>query len=188
MRILFAAAFVVLGAAATAAQGFDERVATCLACHGDKGQSETPEVPSLGGQQANYLLTQLYIFREKIRPVEIMNEQTKGFSDDDLRRYSEFLARLPPPVPPSGDADQSKMERGRALVTQHHCNSCHAPNLAGQDQIPRIAAQREDYLAKALRDYKSNARPGYDPAMASVVQPLTEEEFAALAYYIARVK
>lgn len=187
MRILFAAMYVVLCVSAGAAQSFDERIATCLACHGQKGQSETAEVPSLGGQQANYLLTQLYIFREKIRPVEIMNEQTKGFSDDDLRRYSEFLAKLAPPAP-AVDAEQAKMERGKALVSQHHCNSCHAPNLGGQDQIPRIAAQREDYLIKALRDYKSNARPGYDPAMASVVQPLSEEDSATLAYYLARVR
>ena len=130
---------------------------------------------------------QLYIFREKIRPVEIMNDQTKGFSDDDLRRYSDFLAKLPAPAPAAG-GDQARMDRGKALVSQHHCNSCHAPNLAGQDQIPRIAAQREDYLIKALRDYKSNARPGYDPAMSSVVQPLSDEDAATLAYYLARVK
>lgn len=188
MRTLSAAACLAFCVSAAAAQGFDERVATCLACHGDKGRSETPQVPSLGGQQTNYLITQLYIFRERIRPVEIMNEQTQGLSDDDLRRYSEFLARLPPPPPPDGDADQARMARGRALVAEHHCNSCHAPNLAGQDQIPRLASQREDYLVKSLNDYKTGARPGYDPAMASVVQPLSEADFATLAYYLARVK
>lgn len=186
MRIWFALACVVVCGSA-AAQSFDERIAACLACHGDKGQSQTAEVPSLGGQQTNYLITQLYLFREKIRPVEIMNEQAQGLSDDDLRRYAEFLAKLPPPVPPEG-ADQDTMARGSALVAQHHCNSCHTPNLAGQDQVPRLAAQREDYLVKSLVDYKSGARPGYDPAMASVVQPLTAADFAALAYYLARVK
>lgn len=188
MRLFFAAAVTALCASAASAQSLDERMPACLACHGEKGQSETPEVPSLGGQQANYLLTQLYIFREKIRPVELMNEQTRGLSDDDLRRCSELLARLPPPPPAGGEVDQAKIERGKALVSQHRCNSCHAPDLAGQDQMPRIAAQREDYLLKSLRDYKTGARPGYDPAMASVVQPLREEDFATLAYYIARVK
>jgi cytochrome c553 len=188
MRILFALAVVVLGVAGAAAQSFDERVAACVACHGANGQSQTPEVPSLAGQQASYLLTQLYLFREKIRPVEIMNDQTQGFSDDDLKRYSDFFAKLGPPAPASDGPDQAKMEQGRALVSQHHCNSCHAPDLAGQDQVPRLAAQREDYLVKSLRDYKSDARPGYDPAMASVVEPLKDADFAALAYYIARAK
>jgi len=188
MRIVLAAALLFLGAAAAAAQSFEERVATCLACHGDKGQSQTPETPSLGAQPASYLLTQLYLFREKIRPVEIMNEQAKGLSDDDLRRYSDHMAKLAAPAPPADAPDAAKMERGKALVSQHHCNSCHAPGLAGQDQVPRLASQREDYLVKSLRDYKSGARPGYDPAMASVVAELKEDDFATLAYYIARVK
>jgi cytochrome c553 len=188
MRNFIALALLVACVSAAPAQSFNERIATCLACHGEKGQSETPDVPSLGGQQPNYLLTQLYIFREKIRPVEIMNEQTKGLSDEDLRRYSEFVAKLPPPPPVVAADDQARMDLGKTLVAQHRCNSCHAPDLAGQDQIPRIAGQREDYLVKSLRDYKTGARPGYDPAMASVVQPLKDEDFATLAYYVARVK
>jgi len=73
-------------------------------------------------------------------------------------------------------------------VAPNHCNFCHAPNFAGQEQIPRLAGQREDYLLKALRDYKPGARPGYEPTMANVVQPMKDEDFVELAYYLARVK
>ena len=38
-----------------AAQTVQERLPTCLACHGEKGQSTLPDVPSLGGQQAFYV-------------------------------------------------------------------------------------------------------------------------------------
>jgi cytochrome c553 len=82
---------------APAAEPFAERVAPCLACHGEKGVSENPEAPSLGGQTAPYLLIQLYLFREKQRVVEIMNDVTKDFTDDDLRTFSDYLAKLPPP-------------------------------------------------------------------------------------------
>src|SRR5262245_33134593 len=40
------------------AQTFEERLSLCLACHGEEGRSETPEVPSLGGQPSMYLLIQ----------------------------------------------------------------------------------------------------------------------------------
>ena len=79
------------------AETLAERAAPCLACHGEKGQSENPEIPSLGGQPAPYLLIQLYLFREKQRAstfkkddqmIEIMSEMTKGFTDDDLRNFS----------------------------------------------------------------------------------------------------
>ena len=42
--------------------------------------------------------------------------------------------------------------------------------------MPRLAAQREDYLPKALRDYKSAKRPGYDATMDEVIRPITDAE------------
>jgi len=186
MRALFAAV-ACLAALPVAAATPEEKLAPCLACHGEKGQSANPDVPSLGAQPKDYLLVQIYVFREKMRKVELMNEVTKGLTDDDLRAMSEALAKLPAPMPSTEGADPARMEHAKALVTQHHCNFCHA-NLAGQDQIPRLAAQREDYLLKALREYKSGARPGYEPAMANVVQPMKDEDFVELAYYLARVK
>jgi cytochrome c553 len=80
------------------------------------------------------------------------------------------------------------MERARTLVAQNHCNVCHTPSFAGQDNVPHIADQREDYLIKALRGYKDNSRRGYDSAMADVIQPITDEQILDLAYYIARVR
>jgi cytochrome c553 len=54
--------------------------------------------------------------------------------------------------------------------------------------VPRIGNQREDYLAKTLAEYKSNARSGYDASMADVMAPVTPAQIADLAYYIARVR
>ena len=170
------------------AEPIAERVAPCLACHGEKGQSETPEIPSLGGQPAPYLLIQLYLFREKQRTVEIMNEMTKGFSDDDLRNFSDFIAKLPPPQPPTDTPDAARMQAGSALITQHRCNSCHNLDLTGRENIPHIADQREDYLVKTLRDYKSNTRHGYDGVMAEVITPISDAQIVDLAYYIARFR
>jgi len=170
------------------AETFAERAAPCLTCHGAKGQSETPETPSLGGQPAPYLLIQLYLFREKQRVVEIMNEMTKGFTDDDLRLFSDNLAKLPPPPPTNDTPDAARLANGRALITQQRCNNCHNLDLSGRDSIPRIAAQREDYLVKTLREYKSNIRPGYDPAMAGVLASISDAQIVDLAYTIARFR
>ena len=45
------------------------------------------------------------------------------------------------------------------LAQSYHCGFCHNPDFSGRDNVPRLAAQREDYLVKALREYKSNTRP-----------------------------
>ncbi|HEX7970188.1 MAG TPA: c-type cytochrome [Stellaceae bacterium] len=185
MRVALAA-LSILAAAPAAAEELAERVAPCLACHGATGQSETPEVPSLGAQTAPYALIQLYLFREKQRVFDIMNEAAKGLSDDDLRSVSDFIAKLPAPRPPEDGADDARLERGRALVQRNHCNVCHRADLSGQENVPRIAAQREDYLVKTLRDYKSRARSGYDASMAEVLQPVADNEIPDLAYVIAR--
>ena len=170
------------------AETIAERTAPCLACHGEKGQSETPEIPSLGGQPAPYLLIQLYLFREKQRNVEIMNEMTKSFTDDDLRNFSDYLAKLPAPPPTADAGDAARLQSGRALISANRCNSCHNLDLAGRENIPHIANQREDYLAKTLRDYKSNTRHGYDGVMAEVLTPITDAQIADLAYTIARFR
>src|SRR5438105_14003782 len=176
-----------------------ERVTPCLECHGEKGQSAHPVVPSLGGQPAPYLLIQLYLFRENQRAssykkddqmIQIMSEMTKGFSDDDLRTFSEFLSRLPPPPPPQPqDApDPARMQSGSALISEHRCNSCHNLDLTGRENVPRIANQREDFLAKTLREYRDNVRHGYDGVMASVLAQVGDAQIADLAYYISRFR
>jgi cytochrome c553 len=169
------------------AENLAERMEPCLACHGEKGKSENPEVPSLGAQPAGYSLIQLYLFREKQRKVEVMNEYAKDLSDDDLRQFSDALAKLPAPAP-DGAIDAARMQRGYALIEKHHCNLCHQNNLEGRDNVPRIAAQREDYLAKALREYKANTRVGYEPVMLEVMRPLSDGDIVELAYTIARMR
>jgi len=169
-----------------AAATLEERIAPCLACHGENGQSANPEIPSLGAQTAPYALIQLFMFREKLRRNDIMNDAVKGFSDDDLRTFSDLIARLPSPTPPAEPADVPRLEKGRALIRMHRCDVCHNPDLAGRENVPRIAGQREDFLVKTLREYKANTRPGYDASMGDVVQPITDAELADLAYFAAQ--
>ena len=171
-----------------AAQTVQARLPVCLACHGQNGQSESPGVPSLGAQQAFYVTVQLLMFRERMRVVDPMNEMAKGLSDDDLRAFADAIAKLPAPKAIEGPLDAARMERARGLIEQNHCNVCHTANFAGQENVPRIADQREDYLVKALRGYKDNSRRGYDAAMADVVPSITDEQILDLAYYLARVK
>ena len=175
----------MLAAGAEALQG---RLAPCLACHGEQGQSTVPEVPSLGGQPVFYLTAQLIMFREKIRVVEPMNQLLQGLSDNDVRSMAAFLSKLPVPAPAGGPADADRMERTRALIEQNRCNFCHNRDYSGEENAPRLAGQREDYLVKALRDYKGNTRRAYDPSMADVLFSISDEQILDLAYFLARFR
>lgn len=188
MSSIVVAAFVLLSASPAHADTIEARLVTCLACHGATGQSTIPEVPSLGGQPAFYLTIQLVMFREKLRVVEPMNQMMQGIKDDDLRDMAAYLAKLPPPEPAGDPVDPARVERARALIEQHRCNFCHNPDYSGEQNVPRLAGQREDYLVKALREYKDNTRRGYDASMADVLYLISDEQILDLAYFLARLR
>ena len=87
LRRSAAALVLSRGSSATQRRPIAERLAPCLACHGENGTSSTPDVPSLGAQPAYFLLIQLFMFRERLRPIEPMTQMLKGVSDDDLRAH-----------------------------------------------------------------------------------------------------
>jgi cytochrome c553 len=169
------------------AASLEERLAPCLACHGDNGQSTTPEVPSLGAQPAFYVSVQLYMFRERMRVFEPMNAMLKNISDNDLQRIAERISGSAPPRPSAEPADADRIKRARALVQQHRCNFCHNQDFSGEKNVPRLAGQREDYLAKTLREYKNNARRGYDASMADVMYSVSDADILDLAHFLARL-
>src|SRR5215813_4401107 len=183
---LIVVGLLVLAVRPVAAASIEERLAPCLACHGERGQAEQPEVPSLGAQPAFYVMVQLFMFRERLRTVEVMNAMTTGLTDDDLRQMADVIAKLPPPRPVEDPGDPARLERARVLIQQHRCNFCHNPDFSGAQQVPRLAGQREDYLVIALREYKNNTRRGYDPAMAEVLYAISDEQILDLAYFLAR--
>src|SRR5260370_100398 len=93
-----------------------------------------------------------------------------------------FVAALSVAIIWGSLADAAQAAAGR------RCASCHTDTFEGTKAVARIAGQREDYLLKALHDYKSGLRSGGGmAAMAEVAYPLSEEEITALAHYLAHL-
>lgn len=65
------------------------------------------------------------------------------------------------------------------------CAACHGAdfNTPISADIPRLAGQQEDYLARALADYKSGARK--NPVMDGQVGALSAQDMLDLAAYFA---
>ena len=174
---------------AAVAQTFDERVQLCLGCHGEKGQSETADVPSLGGQPSPYALIQLYMFREKLRIAEPMNDMMQGVSDADLQKLADLVAKLPPPKAPADAAiDPARAARAAGLITAHRCAFCHN-DLQGDrlGTAPRRASARTTCV-KTLTEYKAGKRNEYQPVMAEIIRKLSDQDIADLAHVLARTE
>lgn len=169
--------------------------AGCFACHGvdgvatENGLATDKNDPNLAAQPDLYLQFQLVFFRKGVRKNEAMNAMAAELSDDDLRNLSAYFASLPAPnAPASPDSAPRDTELGGKVAAAIHCTNCHGDHLEGADNIPRLAGQRQDYLYKALRDFKSGARTSTGAAgMAEVVYPLGDLEMSALAHYLSRL-
>lgn len=176
--------------AATTTHALDAaKVAPCLTCHGAGGVSQTDGVPSLAAQPDQYVQWQLVFFRLEARKSDIMGPITKDMSDDDIRAFGAYFAALPPPpAAPPPDPHPELSAAGKSLAQEHHCNGCHTDNFAGQQATARLAGQHEEVLRKALEDFRSGARRGTGiAAMPEAVYGLTNDDFAALSHYLARL-
>ena len=81
---------------------------------------------------------------------------------------------------PSGAANP---EAAKKIVTET-CQACHgADGNSPTPDYPKLGGQHPDYLAKALRDYKSGARK--NPIMAGFAANLSKQDIENLAAYFA---
>ena len=164
-----------------------EKAEMCTACHGEGGISQTENIPSLAGQPDQFIQWQLVFFRAGARKNEQMQPIVEQLDNDDIRNLGAYFAQLAPPKAPADDnPDLSK--KGAQAAAGRRCASCHTDNFAGTKAVARVAGQRQEYLLKALHDYKSGMRSGGgQAAMADVAYPLNEEEIEALAHYLAHL-
>ena len=194
MRITLAgtvlAAMMVCGSFAHAADvaAGKEKAEMCIACHGEGGISQTENSPSLAGQPDQFIQWQLVFFRSGTRKSEEMQPIAEQLGNDDIRNLGAYFASLAPPRESKPDDNPDLSRKGAEAAAGRRCASCHTDSYAGTKAVARVAGQREDYLLKALHDYKSGLRSGGGmAAMAEVAYPLSEEEIEALAHYLAHL-
>ena len=164
-----------------------EKAELCVGCHGETGISQMENIPSLAGQPDQFIQWQLVYFRAGARKSEQMQPIVADINNEDIRNLGAYFASLTPAKPaPDHNPDLSK--KGAQAAAGRRCASCHGDDYAGTKAVARVAGQREDYLLKALRDYKAGVRSGGgQAAMAEVAFPLSEEEIVALAHYLAHL-
>jgi cytochrome c553 len=180
-RLAAAAIAVVAAAGASAAEKADP----CKACHGETGNSAIAMTPSLAGHSAAYTTLQLILFRERQRRDDVMMPLAADLSDEDIVELAAFFAaQTPQPVDPPA-ADEARVQRGKSVADARHCGSCHLPDYSGREQMARLAGQREDYLVKAMTDYRDGRRAGLDGMMTGLLRDVGDDDIATLAHFLA---
>ena len=163
-----------------------ERLQLCAACHGDDGNSTNPQIPSIAGQPKLFTETQLVLFREEIRKSEQMLPIVRGMKDAEIVKLAEHFSKLPAKGMESGPADPALMKTGQEKAKALRCGICHTATFGGQNQIPRLAGQREMYLGTELRAYRDGKRTGGDTIMAAALYGVSDADIKALAHFLSR--
>ena len=182
------AALGVLPAGAADNAAIKEKAAVCSGCHGENGISQTENIPSLAGQPDQFIQWQLVFFRAGSRKNDQMQPIVEEITNEDIRNFGAYFSQMTPPKgTEDGDPDLSK--KGAQVAAGRRCASCHTDSYAGTKAVARLAGQREEYLVKALHDYKAGQRVGGGvAAMADVAYHMSDEEITAVSHYLAYFK
>jgi cytochrome c553 len=155
---------------------------TCLGCHGVPGyRNAYPNysVPKLEGQHPEYIVIALQAYRASERSHLTMHSQASTLSDQDMLDIAAYFSGKPlkPGNPPQGKTPDA------AQV----CVACHGPDGVGiTPQYPSLAGQHQDYLERALHDYKKGGRK--NPIMGTFAGQIKDDDVKVLAQYYSQQK
>jgi cytochrome c553 len=158
----------------------------CAACHGPDGNSLTPGIPSIAAQPQLFIENQLVLIREGLRPSPQMLPFVKDLEDVQIVALAKHFSRLPAKATQSAPENPALLERGAQLAQNLRCGVCHLSDYRGQNQIPRLAAQREDWLEPVMREFRDRPRPGGDTIMAAALYGVADADIKALAHFLSR--
>lgn len=171
---------------------FQQALAECTRCHGVDGRGRSTATPVIAGQKESYLLRSLEAYAEDRRPSGVMGVVAGAIDRRHWQDLAAHFAALPPPRGRAGVAT-ALVEAGKKLATEgdplRHipaCLVCHG----SQDRnpaFPSLAGQPAPYVEQQLRLFRDGLRgdAGYGRVMREVARPLSDNDIAALAAYLA---
>jgi cytochrome c553 len=152
--------------------------AACGACHGDTGVSGNSATPSLAGQDAEYLAAATQAYKEGTRKDESMKGPASEVDERAIKDIAAYYAAQQP--------QQLNVRRPLTLAEwTERCDRCHGTNGNSTDpMMPRLAAQRADWLEQMLHAYRTGARKS--GAMAAMSALMSEADVNDLSAHYAR--
>ena len=158
-------------------------------CHGAEGESASEVFPRLAGQNAEYIAKQLENFKSGKRKSSAMAPMVAELSPDDMAALGRFYGSRPPHKEAPKDAPLAAV--GQYIYSQGNrfsgvpaCASCHGPDGAGSNALPRLAGQHAAYLDNQLKQFNKRERNNDNAVMHTVVEKMTPLEMAAVSEYL----
>lgn len=161
-------------------------IANCAGCHGADGSGRSQrDVPILAGQDAAYMAATLRRYRDGTRASAVMQTAAAALDDREIDAVARYYASLPG-LPRRDVAPLHPVAaHGLAKAQLPACARCHREG----GTAPRIAGQRQNYLAERLRHWQGeetviDVHKPQDP-MAVIARRIPDEAIDDLARALA---
>jgi cytochrome c553 len=147
--------------------------ASCGKCHGARGISHKPMIPSLAAQEPVYLVNAIKAYGNHERSDDT---QMPAKTDEQINNIAAYYATQA--MTASAEEKMSGMEMAAK------CDRCHNP-ATGQRQlnIPSLRGQGHEYLVKAMKEYRDSDRE--NSMMHKMSARYSDEMIEALATWYA---
>lgn len=126
-------------------------VAVCVPCHGAAGIAGSEEIPSIAGQNEDYLYESLKAFKEGNRPSPTMRGIARELADGELRELARYFA-VQPYVRSVQPVDPGRATRGKEVYVRL-CQICHLDDGRSTTyaDYPLLAGQSLPYMLKEIK-------------------------------------
>lgn len=166
--------------------------ATCIACHGNDGNSPIANQPSLAGQGEKYLVKQLQDFKSGARKNAIMAPMVSGLSEQDMKDIAAFYSSQSIQYK---SVNEKYIELGQRLYLSGDadrdipaCVACHAVNGQGMAAagFPALGGQHPEYTKLQLLAFRKGDRDNDENGvMRDIMAKMSDEQIEALSHFIA---
>lgn len=151
---------------------------TCVACHGDQGNSVGPAIPNIAGLSPNYFMGAMLAYKyedeETLEEVidsdidfeyvyiferysTIMGRIAKGYSDEEIKLMATYFSEQAPHRPSQEFASASAAS-GKKLHKKY-CEKCHEnEGRSAIDDTGVLAGQWKPYFLYTMSDYTNGNR------------------------------
>ena len=165
----------------------------CAACHGADGNSVASANPSLAGQHAKYLESQLHAFKKGERKNAIMLGMASTLSDADMKNVAEYFSQQK--LKPRQANDKALLPAGKKLYQAGNpttkvpaCMACHGPAGKGFPALyPALGSQHAAYIVQQLNDFKAGVNRK-NSVMHDIAMRMSDAEMKAAAEYISGLR
>ena len=166
---------------------------TCVACHGDDGQSVGPAIPSLASMSPNYLMGAMLAYKyddaDELEAVidgdadfedveafprysTIMGRIAKGYSEEEIKLIGNYFSNQSIHLP-TQEIDAASAAEGKKLH-EKYCEKCHEDEgKYAEDDTGVLAGQWKPYFAYTMSDF-ANGNRAMPKKMKNKLEEMTE--------------